>query len=341
MDPLKIYRSSFLSLERDNSSWRTFWIIISSFRSAFCLSESINWSRQKLALITPPHRRSQKTSLIHSFNLTSYKVADQVLIQIMLKKTEICHSFPLPHSPSPAPKSVLSSQMKGISHLMILVEGRQLLPLDRKPCFLNILQVERGWGSTRQVTACWMDSSLGHGEVPQRDWNCTECLRHIWHTGQRWQCAVQLSEAAENRSSPRSIVQHQGCQCCEQWCLCSPAGEEVPVWDPTRVGLRILFPAVASGRFSGLPWNKPKTTSVPLSVTFRTIWNFFSSIQNYLRIPCRETSESKDSETFPSALLWLIYNIESVYGVLLLIWYTSVLQNNHHHSFIWQLNHVT
>ena len=28
--------------------------------------------------------------------------------------------------------------MKGISHLMILVEGRQLPPLDRKPCFLNI-----------------------------------------------------------------------------------------------------------------------------------------------------------------------------------------------------------
>ena len=126
-----------------------------------------------------------------------------------------------------------------------------------------------------------------------------------------------------------------------QWCLCSPSGEGVPGWDPTKEALRILFPAVASGQFSGFPWNKPKTTSVPLSVPFRTIWNFFSSIQNYLRISCREISESKDSETFPSALLWLIYNIESVYGVQLLIWYTSVLQNYHHHSFIWQLNHVT
>ena len=162
MDPLKIYRSSFLSLERDNSSWRTFWIIISSFRSAFCLSESINWSRQKLALITPPHRRSQKTSLIHSFNLTSYKVADQVLIQIMLKKTEICHSFPLPHSLSPTPESVPSSQMRGISHLMILVEGRQLPPLDRKPCFLNI-PAGRKRLRLHQVGYHMLDSSLGHG----------------------------------------------------------------------------------------------------------------------------------------------------------------------------------
>ena len=40
---------------------------------------------------------------------------------------------------------------------------------------------------------------------------------------------------------------------------------------------------------------------------------FFSPTQNYPRIPCREISESKDSETFPSALLWLIYNTESVY----------------------------
>lgn len=176
--------------------------------------------------------------------------------------------------------------------------------------------------------------------VPQRDWNCTECLRRTWHTGQGWQCAVQVSGAAESRSTTGSIVQHQGWQCCEQWCLCSAAGEGVPVWDPTRVGLRILFPAVASGLFSGFPWNNFKTISVPLSVPFRTIWNLFFSTQNYLRIPCREDSESRDSETFPSALLWLIYNIESVYGVQLLTWYTSVLQNNHHHSLIWQLNHV-
>ena len=177
--------------------------------------------------------------------------------------------------------------------------------------------------------------------MPQRDWNCTECFRHTGHMGQRWQGAVQLSGAAKSRSTTGSTVQRQGWQCCEQGYLCSPAGEGVRVWDPTRVGLRILFPAVASGLFSGFPWNKPKTTSVPLSVQFRTIWNFFSSIQNYLKIPCKEISESKDSETFPSALLWLIYNIESVYGVQLLIWYTSVLQNYHHHSFIWQLNHVT
>ena len=176
--------------------------------------------------------------------------------------------------------------------------------------------------------------------VPQRDWNCTEYFRHIWHTGKGWQCAVQLSGAAESRSTTGSVVQHQGWQCCEQEYLCSPAGEGVPGWALTRVGLRILFLAVASGLFSGFPWNKLKTTSVPLSVPFRTIWNFFSSIQNYLRISCREISESKDSETFPSALLWLIYNIESVYGVQLLIWYTSVLQNYHHHSFVWQLNHV-
>ena len=42
--------------------------------------------------------------------------------------------------------------------------------------------------------------------VPQRDWNSTECLRH---TGQRRQCAVQVSGAAESRSTTGSIVQHQ------------------------------------------------------------------------------------------------------------------------------------
>ena len=177
--------------------------------------------------------------------------------------------------------------------------------------------------------------------VPQRDWNCTECFRHIWHMGQGWRCVGQVSGAAESRPSPGSIVQHQGWQCCEQGYLCSPAGEAVPGWDPTRVGLRILFPAVTSGLFSGFPWNKLKITSVPLSVSFRTIRNLFFPTQNYLRISCREDSESKHSETFLSALLWLIYNIESVYGVQLLIWYTSVLQNNRHHSFVWWLNHVT
>ena len=168
--------------------------------------------------------------------------------------------------------------------------------------------------------------------VPQRDWNCTECFRHIWHMGQGWRCVGQVSGAAESRPSPGSIVQHQGWQCCEQGYLCSPAGEAVPGWDPTRVGLRILFPAVASRLFSGFPWNKPQTT---------TIWKFFFTHSELPKNTCREISESKDSETFPSALLWLIYNIESVYGVQLLIWYTSVLQNNRHHSFIWQPNHVT
>ena len=45
--------------------------------------------------------------------------------------------------------------------------------------------------------------------VPQRDWNCTECLRHTWHTGQRWQCVGQLSGTAESRSTTGSTVQHQ------------------------------------------------------------------------------------------------------------------------------------
>lgn len=111
--------------------------------------------------------------------------------------------------------------------------------------------------------------------VPQRDWNCTEYFRHIWHPGKGWQCAVQLSGAAESKSTTGSVVQHQGWQCCEQEYLCSPAGEGVPGWALTRVGLRILFLAVASGLFSGFPWNKLKTTSVPLSVSFRTIWNLF------------------------------------------------------------------
>ena len=111
--------------------------------------------------------------------------------------------------------------------------------------------------------------------VPQRDWNCTECLRRTWHTGQGWQGALQVSGAAESRSTTGSTAQHQGWQCCEQWCLCSAAGEGVPVWDPTQVGSRMLFPAVASGLFSGFPWNKLKTTSVPLFVPFRTIWNLF------------------------------------------------------------------
>ena len=43
------------------------------------------------------------------------------------KNIEICHSFPLPHSPSPTPESVPSSQMRGISHLMILVEADSFL----------------------------------------------------------------------------------------------------------------------------------------------------------------------------------------------------------------------
>ena len=146
--------------------------------------------------------------------------------------------------------------------------------------------------------------------------------------------------------SSREQVYHRvrcpasGLKCCEQGYLCSLAGEGVPGWVLTRLGLRILFLAGASGLFSGFPWNKLKTT-VCLSLFHLEQVEIFFSTQNYLRIPCREDSESKDSETFPSALLWLIYNIESVYGVQLLIWYTSVLQNYHHHSFIWQLNHVT
>ena len=176
--------------------------------------------------------------------------------------------------------------------------------------------------------------------VPQRDWNCTECVRCMWHTG-RGGGVLSRCQEQQRAGLPQSPLSSIRAEVLWQWCLCSPAGEAVPGWDLTREGLRILFPAVASGLFSGFPWNKPQNTSVPLSVPFRTIWNFFSSIQNYLRIPCREISESKDSETFPSALLWLIYNIESVYGVQLLIWHTSVLQNYHHQSFVWQMNHVT
>ena len=157
---------------------------------------------------------------------------------------------------------------------------------------------------------------------------------------QRWTCVVQASEQQRAGLVMGSVVQHQGWWCCEQWCLCSPEGKGFlcgthPGWGEESV------PGCASGLVSGFPWNKPQTTSVPLSVPFRTIWNIFPPTQNYLRIPCSRISESKDSETFPSALLWLIYNIESVYGVQLLIWHTSVLKNNHHHSFVWQLNHVT
>jgi len=175
--------------------------------------------------------------------------------------------------------------------------------------------------------------------VPQRDWNCTEYFRHIWHTGKGWQCAVQLSGAAESRSTTGSVVQHQGWSAVNRgicahlqgkgflggswpgwgWGFCSWLGPQ---------GCSVVFPEINS---------KPQ---VCLSLFHLEQVEIFFSTQNYLRIPCREDSESKPSETFPSALLWLIYNIESVYGVQLLIWYTSVLQNYHHHSFVWQLNHV-
>ena len=124
--------------------------------------------------------------------------------------------------------------------------------------------------------------------VPQRDWKYTECLRHTWHTGQRWQGISQLSGAAESRSTTGSTVQHQGWQCCEQVYLCSPAGEGVPGWDPTLVRLRILFPARTSGLFSGFPWNKPKTT----------IWNFFFPTQNYLRIPVGKSQRARIQRLF-------------------------------------------
>jgi len=52
--------------------------------------------------------------------------------------------------------------MRGISHLMILVEGRQLPPLDRKPCFLNI-PAGRKRLRLHQAGYHMLDSSLGHG----------------------------------------------------------------------------------------------------------------------------------------------------------------------------------
>ena len=138
--------------------------------------------------------------------------------------------------------------------------------------------------------------------VPQRDWNCTECLRHTWHTGQRWQCVGQLSGTAESRSTTGSIVQHQADSAVNSGVCAQLQGKGFlcgtrPKWDrgccspPWPQGCSVVFPEINS---------KPQ---VCLSLFHLEQFEIFFSTQNYLRIPCREDSESKDSETFPSALL--------------------------------------
>ena len=151
--------------------------------------------------------------------------------------------------------------------------------------------------------------------VPQRDWNCTECLRRTWHTGQGWQGALQVSGAAESRSTTGSTVQHQADSAVNSGVCAQLQGKGFlcgtrPGWGwgfCSRLwpqGYSVVFPEIHS---------KPQ---VCLSLFHLEQFEiFFFSTQNYLRVPCREVSESRDSETFPSALLWLIYNIESVDGV--------------------------
>ena len=94
-----------------------------------------------------------------------------------------------------------------------------------------------------------------------------------------------------------SVVQHQGWQCCEQWCLCSPVGKGFlcgtrPGWGEESV------PGCASGLVSGFPWNKPQTTSVPLSVPFRTIPNLCFPTQNYLRIHVGKSQRARIQRLF-------------------------------------------
>ena len=131
--------------------------------------------------------------------------------------------------------------------------------------------------------------------VPQRDWNCTECLRRTWHTGQGWQCAVQVSGAAESRSTPGSTVQHQADSAVNSGVCAQLQGKGFlcgtrPKWDrgccspPWPQGCSVVFPEINS---------KPQ---VCLSLFHLEQFEIFFSTQNYLRIPCREDSESKDSD---------------------------------------------
>lgn len=166
--------------------------------------------------------------------------------------------------------------------------------------------------------------------LPQRDWNCTECLRLRGTWGRR-QCAVQVSGAAEQvyhrvhcPASGLTMLVNSGV--CAQL-QGSSFVETRPGW-----GWGFCSGAVASGLFSGFP-EITKTISVPLCSP-RTIWNLFFPTQNYWEYQEGKTQRAKNSRLF----LLLYYDWYTILSQFMV--YNCWLIHFCHHSFIWQLNNV-